>query len=182
MNRPDVERQLVSIHITKKNRIVIRFKENVLVEPLLQGDESRNSNTIYTADSDEPPHANLTNALTKLRKLALVSLNIPSDAKTIPEWQVKGFKLKGDHNIHQSRVVIELTKYVEWTKGSHSINTPEITMYGEDAQFEKVTELTSQIEDVIAECWAYLNGDYQKETGQLPLFPRNAQFHEMLTA
>jgi hypothetical protein len=182
MTRPDVERKLVSIFITKKNRVVIRFKENVLVEPLLQGDESRNSNTIYTADSDEPPHANLTNALTKLRKLALVALNIPSDSKTLPEWQVKGFKLNGDHNIHQSRVVIELNKFVEWTKGSHPISTPEITMYGDDAQFEKVVELTSQIEDVISECWSYLNGDYQKETGQLPLFPRNSQFNELVNA
>jgi len=52
--KQDVERQLISVFITKKNRVVIQFKENVIVEPLLQGDESRNSNTIYTADSDEP--------------------------------------------------------------------------------------------------------------------------------
>lgn len=177
--KQDSERQLVSLFISKKNRVVIKFKENVIVEPALQGDESRNSNTIYTADSDEPPHQNLINALTKLRKISLVSLNIPTDAKTLPEWQVKGFKLKGDHNIHQSRVVIELAKHVEWTKGSKKIETPEITMYGE-GQFEKIEELTTQIEDVIAECWAYLNGDYHKETGQLPLFPRNSQFHELV--
>ncbi len=174
----EVERQLVSIHINKVGRVIIQFKENVIAEPLKIGDENRKSNTIYTADSDEIPHHNLTDSLIKLRKLALVSLGINVDAKTLPEWIVKGFKLNGDHNIHQSRVVIELGKTVDWTKGIKGIKTPEITMYGE-SQFPKVEELTAQIEDVISEAWAYLNGDYQKETGQLPLFPRNSQLSDL---
>jgi hypothetical protein len=54
-------------------------------------------------------------------------------------------------------------------------NAPQITMYPEpdatsDKMYHDIAKMTPIVEDLIEECWSFLNGKYEDESIQLKLF------------
>ncbi len=64
--------------------------------------------------------------------------------------------------------MLTLAKEVKRTGKVIKFDTPQVVMYGE-SEYEKNEEMSHQVENVLSECWQYINGKGESET-QLPLF------------
>lgn len=168
MKPTDIERHLRSVEIADNGLVKIKFLELIHL-PGVDGGPSRVKKNKFTVESEDEPHDNFKNCMTKLRKLGLEEREITVNSKQIGEWGVCQVKIAGDVLMRQSRVKIVLTKITERTTKASKMETGQITMYG-DSTFEKHEELAKQVEDLIAEVWQYLNGAYNAED-QLPLLP-----------
>lgn len=177
------ERQLVSVRISNDaDEVKIKFRE-IITKELEEGQEENQVVTNdFTVTSKNKPHKDFIDSLKKLRKfgLAALEINLADDdgpgKEQIRLWSVLALKFSGDVIAQQSRVVMTLGKYVKRTKKVSEIKTGQITMYPQNDDVTKmadVDKMTAIVEDVIEECWSYLDGKYADEDeGQLPLFAK----------
>ncbi len=177
------ERQLVSVRMsTDADEVKIKFREIVTKELEEGQEENQVVSNDFTVTSKNKPHKDFVDSMKKLRKHGLEALEIEladgdgPGKEQIRLWSVLALKFSGDVVTKQSRVVMTLGKYVKRTKKVSEIKTPQITMYPQSDdtnQLANVDKMTTIIEDVIEECWSYLDGKYAEEDeGQLPLFAK----------
>ena len=96
------------------------------------------------------------------------------ESTDIAYWMVTGIDIKGDMELHQSRVVMTLTKQVPRTGKEITFKTPQVTMFPEKddpKRYHDAETLTKLIEAACEEATEYLNGKYDNEGAQIPLFP-----------
>ena len=168
MIKPDYQMSLIRIHPELKS-VRIGFTR------LMEAGEDKSKKAKYAITNDDRPHKDFVNAIKKLRKFALELLEIDVDAKSIGDWTVTEVHLSGNVVLRQSRAQLRLAKSVERTgKVAELTKTPQVTMYPQNedaAPYENAEVMSKQIEVVIDEAFAYLNGKYEGDPkGQLPLF------------
>lgn len=182
------ERQLVSVKMSHDaDAVKIKFLEIITKEG--EGEqESQTVSNIFVVESPNKPHKDFVESMKKLRKFGLSALEIVladddgPGKEQIRTWSCTGLKFSGDVLTKQSRIVLTLSHYVKRTKKISEIKTGQITMYPQSddvTKFADVDKMTTIIEDVIEECWLYLNGKYAEEEGynQLALFPVRESEH-----
>lgn len=174
-----VERQLVSVAIDSELKVKMKFIETRIL-PLKDNDEeNRVKVNKFSVESEERPHKDFVNSMKKLRKHALdlieIDLNPETSSKDLPTYTVSALKIAGNYLLKKSRVTLTLAKYVKRSKKVCETDLPQVTMYPEkeEAQmYPEAEKMTAIIEDIIEECWSYLEGKYEDEDpGQLALFP-----------
>jgi hypothetical protein len=171
-----MDKQLRSLSITDEH-VKISFVEADYFAGSSDNEEEDNdkiSEHHFSVKSGITPHKDLTDSMKKLRRLALDALEINlADAKDYYQWDVTGINIAGNYTEKKSRLVISLAKNVKSTGKAFALKTGQITMYpdAEDkVKFPFADKITPIVEDIIEECWSYLNGKYEEE-GQYVLFP-----------
>jgi hypothetical protein len=170
MRQSDVQKQFREISIAADGKVKIKFIERVFEAAQGDAEESEDIVREFAVKSSHKPHKDLLDTMQKLRKIALASVEMDYDTKKISHYAITKVKMTGNFHLRQSRVVMTVTKKIEWSEGTTDWETPEITMYGE-SKFEEVEKMTAILEDLVEEIWSYANGKYGAE-GQLPLFGR----------
>ena len=172
------ERQLISVTMGHDaDHVKIKFREITVHEAEGEGEGDKTSYNIFVVESDTIPHKDFIESMKKLRKFALAANEIEVDSKSIGTWSISKLKISGDHTMKQSRIVLTLSHYVKRTKKVVEMPTGQITMYPETddaSKFPDVDKMTPIVEDVIEECWCYIEGTKvgEESEGQLPLFPK----------
>jgi len=173
-----MERQLRSLEITDE-KVKIKFVEAAYIAGTSENeeeDDDKVSEHKFTTESGLQPHKDLTDSMKKLRRLALEALEINlADTKDYSAWNVVAINIAGNVTEKKSRLVMTLEKEVKATGKGAKIKTGQITMYPDQAdkvKFPFADKISPIIEDIIEECWSYLNGKYdESENGQYVLFP-----------
>jgi hypothetical protein len=181
-NPMEKERQLLSLKISSDlDDVEIMFTETSIfeipdgAEPDAENDIRQNT---FKVNSNNRPHKDLTNSMLKLRKhcLDILGIELSDESKAIKHWIVPEIKIDGDVFKKQSRVSMVLAKHVELTGKVTGMKVPQVTMYpksDDKVKYHAVDKMTSIVEDIIEECWMYLDGKYEEGLdGQLALFPR----------
>lgn len=169
------EKQIQSIKLSDDhNEVEVSFVNTITPESDSEeiGEESKKQIEQYFY-SKIRPHKDFIDAFKKLRKAALEICDIEVSNKSLSDWNVSGVKIAGDMFLHQSRVILTLSKIVNMTNKVIKFKTPQVTMFPEmedTERFSGAEALTKQIESLIDETWAYLNGKFEDEEMQLELF------------
>ena len=171
MKQPD--RQITGIKIMPDLNTV-RIKLASIVSSDGEGEEDAENiiGNQFVITGKHRPHKDFVDAMKKLRKSGLELLEIVTESVT--DWTVQEVSISGDIVMHQSRVVMTLGKKVKRTDKVATIKTPQTAMYPEkedDQRYAGAEAMSKQIETCIDEAIAYLNGKYETDDGQLPLFP-----------
>lgn len=177
-----MEKQLRQITVSEEGRIKLIFAEVAHIASENQGEDSEEDFVDvneFTVKSMHLPHKDLLESMKKLRKFALESQEIEITTKELTTWNVSGVKISGDVLEKKSRVVLTLSKKVKRTGKFIHFSTGQVTMYPEkeDASaYHNADKMTVIIEDLIEECWSYLDGtktgeEKKKGVVQMPLFP-----------
>lgn len=169
MSRTNIDRQMKSLEVTEDLQVKVTFQEIVTLPP---HDHPENESTIidneYKVKSRYAPHADLMNALKKLKKFALDINEMEVSDKTKGDYKVSQVKIAGDVLLKQSRVTMTISKLVPRTGKVIDIPVGQTTMYGE-SDYHDAEKMSVIIEELIEEVWLYLGGKYELE-GQLALF------------
>lgn len=152
------DRQLRKIKITPDLKVEVSFIERVIIAPKDgMAEDSKQVMNEYLVVCKHKPHADLTNALLKLRKHAFDLCELNVESKDLSNYTVASLVISGDQVLRQSRALITLSKWIKRVNKAVHIVCPQTIMY-EDSEYEKASEMTKQIEAVINEVWQYLNG------------------------
>lgn len=140
------------------NEVEIVIRQRVILAPSTGETESREKYVEWPAKTDFAPHDDLKAAMTNLRKFALDIIEMPTDEKTRTAFDVICVDISGDMDLQTSRVKLCLGKYVKRTGKTVKINdVPQVAMYNTE-DYADADKMTKAIENLIAECWLYLNG------------------------
>lgn len=171
MKQPD--RQIQSIKITPElDSVKIKLASVISVDGDGEEDVDNIIGNQYIITGKHRPHKDFVDAMKKLRKHGLELLEINTENFT--DWTVQEISISGDLIMRQSRVVLTLAKRIKRTDKVATIKTPQTTMYPEkedEDRYPGAEAMSKLIESAIDEAIAYLNGKYEYDDGQLPLFP-----------
>ncbi len=171
MKRPD--RQIQGIKITPNlDTVKIKLASIVSVDDTGEEEADNIVGNMFVITGKHRPHKDFVDAMKKLRKSGLELLEITTDSVT--DWTVQEISISGDVVMKQSRVVMTLAKKIKRTGKVSTIKTPQTTMYPEkedDQRFAGAEAMSKLIESCIDEAVKYLNGKYESDEKQLPLFP-----------
>lgn len=172
-NTDQVNRQITRVTISDKGFVKIDLTEAVPMDSPNGTEEEEEEAEIvaneYSVKSPRLPHKDFTDAMKKLRKIALDICEITIDPKSLTDYTVSQVSIAGDILLQQSRVVMTISKKVKRSEKLITIKTPQVTMYGE-SEYEKAGEMSKLVEAVVKEAWEYLDGKSEQD-GQLALFP-----------
>ncbi len=150
-------RHLRRIKLDTKSNVEIIFEERVIIAPGEKEEDSREKGGLYIFKGDQKPHDDLVQAMTKLRKFALESVEMPEDTKLRNQFSVVMVDIAGDMDLQNSRVKFLLSKYVKRSNANVTFGPlPQIKMYGDE--FHQAKEMTKGIEELAVEVWAYMEG------------------------
>lgn len=136
-----------------------------------EGKEVSVSQPEHSIKSPFMPRKEFVAAMRKLRKHALALVGLETTDKG--ECRVLSFKLSGNHNLKQSRVIMSIGKTSELTGKEIKFTTPQISLFGDKAKYDNAAALAREIDEVIDHAWNYMGGDYAEADGkQLALFER----------
>ncbi len=171
-----MEKQLRYLAITDEY-VKIAFVESDFIAGSGEGEEQDDDKVqehLFTVKSMLRPHKDLSDSMKKLRRLALEVLEINlAETKDYSAWNVTAINIAGSVTLQKCRLVMTLSKKVKLTGKECPIKTPQITLFpdAEDkVKFPFADKIAPIIEDIIEECWSYLNGKSEDE-GQYALFP-----------
>ncbi len=173
------EKQITEIKISPDlSKVEISFINRVTVDPEDMEAESSEVKNEYWVRGTYRPHKDFVDRFKKLRKFGLELVEIEVDAKAIGNWTVQSIKIQGDYIGKKSRCTMVLGKKIDFSGKVTTMNVPQITMYPEKEdkdRYHNAEKMTTEVEGLIYEAGAYLNGKYSEESeDQLPLFPKEA--------
>jgi len=163
------------------NKVQISFTETSIL-PIPDGADPEMDNEVITNEfkvkSESRPHKDLINSMKKLRKhgLAIIGIELADESKQLSNWIVTKIKISGDVFKQQSRVEIFLGVRSDLTGKISELSCGQVTMYPKDDEKVKYVDapkMTAIIEDIIEECWSYLDGKCEEGMNpQMSLFPK----------